>query len=161
MKKLVIFYSFEGNTRFIGEAIAKKVGAEILELKPKKEIRKFLKHFWGGGRVVRGEKPELLPFDKNPQDYDILFIGAPVWALTFAVPLNTFFSKVKLSGKKIALFCCHAGMKGKTLEKMEKSLAGNKILGKIDFIEPLKHQNEKEKNLQRLKTWLESVTASA
>ena len=38
MKKLVIFHSFEGNTRQIAETIANPVDADLLELKPKTEI---------------------------------------------------------------------------------------------------------------------------
>ncbi|MBI6872212.1 flavodoxin family protein [Clostridium aciditolerans] len=34
MKKLVVFYSFEGNTRYIAQSIAKAINADLLELKP-------------------------------------------------------------------------------------------------------------------------------
>ena len=34
MKKLVVYYSFEGNTKLISTAIANEIGADILELKP-------------------------------------------------------------------------------------------------------------------------------
>ena len=37
MKKLVIFYSLEGNTAFVAEAISEAIEAEIMELKPKKD----------------------------------------------------------------------------------------------------------------------------
>ena len=37
MKILVIFYSFEGNTKLIAENIAETINADILELKPRKE----------------------------------------------------------------------------------------------------------------------------
>jgi len=36
MKKLVIFYSFEGNSRLVIEEIAKEIWADTLELKLKK-----------------------------------------------------------------------------------------------------------------------------
>lgn len=35
MKNLVIFYSLEGNTKLISDAIVKKTKADVLELKPK------------------------------------------------------------------------------------------------------------------------------
>jgi len=38
MKTLVVYYSLEGNTKFIAETISKTVGADLLELKPIKDI---------------------------------------------------------------------------------------------------------------------------
>ena len=67
MKKLVIFYSLERNTAFVAEAIAEAIDAEILELKPKKDLnpKSFLRFFWGGMQVVFKIKPALMEFDKN------------------------------------------------------------------------------------------------
>lgn len=133
MKSLVVFFSLSGNTRFIAEAIAQAIGADSLELKPTKELRggNFMKHFWGGKQVVHKEKPELELLEKNAADYDQIVIGTPVWAFTFAPAVRTFFSQVKLAGKKIALFCCCDGMAGKTIENMKKELAGNELVGEI------------------------------
>jgi len=155
-KKLVVFYSFEGNNRLISKAISKEVKADLLELKPVKEIktRGFMKYFWGGKQVLMKEKPALKPLSKDPQKYDLIFIGTPVWALTFSPPLRSFFSKVKLKNKKIALFCCHEGHKGKTLEKMESELKGNKIVGKTDFIYPLE---DKLNNKRKAVSWAKSL----
>lgn len=141
MKNLIVFYSFEGNTRLIAEAIAEEAGADILELKPEKVMksRGFMKYFWGGKAAMMKEKPSLCPFDKNPMDYDFLFIGTPVWAFTYAPALKTFFSGYPVSGKKIALFCCHGGQKARTLEKMKAAVPGNEFVGEIDFRDPLKH----------------------
>jgi flavodoxin len=77
MKKLVIFYSLEGNTAFVAEAIAEAIDAEILELKPKKDLnpKSFFTFFWGGMQVVFKIKPALMELDKNIENYDILFIG--------------------------------------------------------------------------------------
>ena len=161
MKTLVIHYSLEGNTKFIAQKIAEGVGADILELKPKKETVKphsLSKYFWGGKQVMTKEKPELLPFGYDPQDYDLLFIGTPVWAWNFTPPLGTFFSQVKLTGKKIALFCSCGGAKNNTLENMEAELAGNKIVGKIDFKEPLK--NNQGECAEQAKRWAIEIISS-
>lgn len=140
----MIYYSLSGNTRFVAETIAKTVGADILELKPKLDLSKrgFMKYAWGGRQVIMKYKPELLDFDKDINDYDILFIGTPVWAFSFAPALRSFFAKIKIVNKKIAIFCCHGGIMGKTLENMKKYLSGNEILGEIDFKEPLKFNRD-------------------
>jgi len=154
MKKIVVYYSLEGNTKFVAQKIAEAIGADLLELKPKKEIVKphsLSKYFWGGKQVMMRERPELLPFVQNPQDYDVLFIGTPVWAWNYTPPINTFLADAKLTGKKIALFCSNGGAIGKTFENMEKELTGNKIVGKIDFKEPLK--NNPQECEEKVKRW--------
>lgn len=147
MKKLVVCYSLEGNTKFIAEIIAGALGADILELRPKKEISAngFMKYFWGGKQVFMKEKPELQPFSKNPAEYDEIIIGTPVWSFTFSAPINAFFSQAKLSGKKIALFCTHSGGMKKTLADMKKELEGNEFVGECDFVDVLKYKDENEK----------------
>lgn len=140
MKTLVVYYSLGGNTRLMAENIAEAVKADLLELKLKKEFKGkgFMKYFWGGKQVLMGEKPELKAFDKDPTDYEMIFIGTPVWATSYAPALATFFDKVKLKNKKIALFCCYRTSVGKTFKKMEEKLKGNEILGEVGFLEPLK-----------------------
>lgn len=157
LKKLVVYYSFEGNTRFIANTIAEVIDADILELRPKNEIKtkSFMKFLWGGRQVIMKEKPDLIPFDINLQEYDIIFIGTPVWAWSYAPPLNTFFSTIEIKNKKIALFCCHGGGKGKIFEKMKKRLSGNDFVGEIDFFEPLKR--DKEGNISKIKQWARNI----
>ena len=101
MKNLIVYYSFDGNTRLVAQAMAEATGADMLELKAlgQPKHRGFLKYFWGGRQVMMKEKPALLPLDKNLQDYDLLLIGTPVWAFSYAPALATFFLQSKLSGK--------------------------------------------------------------
>ena len=153
MKKAVIFYSYEGNTKFMAESIAKEIEADLIELKPKNEKKSkgFMKYFWGGRAVMRNIKPELLPLNKDIQEYDVLFIGTPVWAFSYAPALNSFLSENQFRGKKIGLFCCHGGGKGNVFKNMKEALAGNQILGEADFIEPLK--KETEIKIQKARDW--------
>jgi len=157
MKTLVIFYSFEGNTKLIAKNIAEAINADMLELKPTKEMksRGFMKYVWGVKAILMRAKPELFPIEKNLENYDVLFIGTPVWAGTYAPPLNTFFLTSPVLNKKIALFCCHGGGKGKIFNKMKKALEGNQILSEIDFCEPLKKNTDA--NIQRVRDWAEKL----
>ncbi len=144
MKKLVIYYSFEGNTEFIAKSVADECGADILELKPKKDIKTkgAIKYILGGAQATFKTKPELSPLEKNPDDYDVLFIGTPVWAWSFAPALNSFLSSSNIKGKKIALFCCSGGSSGKTMEDFKKALPGNEFLGESEYLNPL-HTDKK------------------
>ncbi|MTK13106.1 MAG: flavodoxin [Clostridiaceae bacterium] len=151
MKKLVVFYSFEGNTRYIAQSITKAINADLLELKPKKDVKSksFMKYLWGGKQVVLGQKPELERLDKDPNEYDFIIFGTPVWAFSYAPAFKTFFSQIKITKKKVALFCCNGGGKGKTFTNMREELKENDILGEIEFIDPIKGDEKKAEEAAR------------
>jgi len=160
MNKLVIFYSFEGSTKLVAESIAESIDADILRLKPKNEIKSkgFMRFIWAVKAAIMREKPELLPFDKSIEEYDVLFIGTPVWVWAYAAPLNTFLSKHAPSGKKIAVFCCHAGGKGKTLKNMKQALKDNTILGELDLSKPARRDTQA--SVQKATDWAQEIVRS-
>jgi len=151
MKKLVIFYSLDGSTKFIADIISEKTGADQLRLKPVKDIKNkgFMKIFWGGQQVISKKKPELEPFNKNPQDYDLIFIGTPVWAWTFTPTLRTFFGQAELKGKKVVLYNCHGGQPKDTLQKMKAELDGNEFIGEAEFLEMVEFSLDKLANISK------------
>ncbi|EDK32794.1 flavodoxin family protein [Clostridium kluyveri] len=152
-KILVVYYSLEGNTKLIAETISEKLSSDILEIKPKKDIDSHskMKYLIGGKQSVIKEKPELIPYDINVENYDILFIGTPVWAWTFAPAVRSFLESTNLKNKKIALFSCNGGANGKTFENMKDKLQGNEFLGQIEFKDPLK--NDREENVEKARKW--------
>jgi len=143
---LVVYYSFEGNTEFIAQAIAEATNGDILKIMPVKELasKGFFKFIWGGRQAVMKTKPELEPFSVNPLDYNTIFIGTPVWASTFSPPIRSFIDKAQLKGKKIAIFCSHDGGPKNTLDKMANTLNENKIIGEMEFLHPLKSDPEQK-----------------
>jgi len=161
MKKLVVFYSLDGNTRLIAEKIAETVSADILELKPVNEITRnnFLKIFAGGKQAILKAEPELMPFVVEPENYEIIFFGTPVWAWTYSPALRTYFRDHKPVGKKVALFYCHGGGPRNFLEKFEEAVEGNELLGSIEFKDPVK--NEKDKDSVRAIEWAEGILKKA
>ena len=158
-KTLIVYYSFEGNTRFISEEIQKVTGGDFLELKPVKEIESkgFSRFIWGGKQVMSGEAPPLHPLDKSVEDYDRIFIGTPVWAWSYAPAIESFFKEVFIKNKEVVLFCCSGGGPASTIEKMEKKLAGgeNQIIGTIKFRDPLRR--DPEVNKKKLQEWLATL----
>jgi flavodoxin len=161
MKTLVVYYSLEGNTELVVETAAEAAGADLLRIVPKesKAPRGLTRYIWGGRAALSGSKPELKPLQLNPEDYDTLIVGTPVWAWTFAPAMNTFFSMFDFTGKRVALFCCHGGQPGKTLEKMKKAMEGASFIGETDLRDPLKHQTEEQ--LEDLRHWVAGVLEKA
>lgn len=156
MKKLIVYYSLEGNTKFIAEKMAHGLGADILELKPEKEIDpgSFMKYLWGGKQVTMKETPKLKEYEINLADYDLIALGTPIWAFNFTPPIRTFLKENKIQGKKIILFCTHDGNKGKTFENLSAELSGNEILGEVAFFNVL---NNQEKSAAKLDEFIGSM----
>lgn len=159
LRILVVYYSFEGNTKLIAQSITDEIGSDILELDVVKPISNdTTKYVVGGKQVVLKEKPRLIPYDFKPENYDILFIGTPVWAWSYTPALRTFFAKNIIQNKKIALFSCNGGDNGKTFENIKKALQNNESLGEIQFYEPL--NTNKQKNIDLAKSWARKLVSS-
>ena len=72
-------------------------------------------------------KPELTD-NGNVKDYDIIFLGTPVWWYTMASPVKTFISNNDFSGKTIVPFCTHGGGgASSTYIDMQKLAKGAKV----------------------------------
>lgn len=157
MKKLVVFYSLEGHTKSIANIIAEELNCDLLELKPEKEIPKtgFKKFLWGGMSVVFKEKPMLKNKIPSLTEYDTIFIGTPIWAGTYAPPINTFISENEIKEKKVAFFACHGGGGAKKcFDKLEVVLKDNTIIGTIDFSDS--EDDEKQKRV-KVNEWLKNI----
>ncbi|MEA1883346.1 MAG: flavodoxin [Thermotogota bacterium] len=126
-KTLVLYYSYEGHTKKVAEVIAKELSTDIEGVKPIKEMKTkgFGKFLWGGSQVVMKKKPELKPMNVNPDDYDTIFVGTPVWAFTYAPPVKTILESGMLKNKKVAFFYTHEGGEGKTEENAKTVIENN------------------------------------
>jgi flavodoxin len=138
MKTAVVYYTLDGNCAIVAQEIKSKLNADLIRLQTQDEKKRSMigKLFWGGGMVFFGKKPPLKPYTFDPSAYELIIIGAPVWAGSPAPPILTFLSEAAITGKKIALFVCHGGGKGKSLEKFKAWLTGNDIIAEADFINP-------------------------
>ena len=157
MKTAVIFYSFEGSSALVAETIKSAANAETFEIKTTdtKKRTGFSKYFWGGGQAMRGIKPPILPLSVDPNAYDLIILGTPVWAGSPAPALLSFLDKTAIKGKKVAIYACHGGGMGKVFEKLEARLQGNTIAGKIDF----KNASNDTALKQKISEWLKSIGA--
>lgn len=129
MKSAIVYYSMSGNTQFAAKRIAEALAADLIPLVPKKAYPDsgFKKFFWGGKSALMGDKPALEPFAFDPDAYDLIVFGSPVWAGTFAPPLRTFLENYgnAMQGKRVAAFFCCSGGPGKVLEKFRTALAAH------------------------------------
>ena len=82
-KLLVLYYSETGTTKAVAEELQKQTGADIESIEA------------------------VEPYSGNFQiaDYDIIFLGYPIWFGTYANPIVTLVKENDFAGKKIVPFC--------------------------------------------------------
>lgn len=144
MSVLVVYYSFEGNTKYAAERIAEKLGADILQLKAENEPpRNILKFLVGGKSVLFGEKALLNRFSEDPAAYDAIVIGSPVWAGKVTPAIREFVLTHPFEGKKVGIFASSASGEAESmLSHLRTLLGGNEVVASVSLRNPLKNSEQ-------------------
>lgn len=145
MKIALVYYSLDGNTAFAAEKIGLRLEADIIRLKPVKEYptEKIAKYFWAGKSASFQESPKLMPYAFDINMYDVIILGTPIWAGTFAPPLRTFIRAQVWEGSKVALFaCCSGGGTEKCFQQLHHETRGSIKLPALRLIDPLRNPGE-------------------
>ena len=106
-KVLVLYYSQTSNTKAVATEIATKLTADIEEIVAVNPYDGDFQATIDRCIVEReqGTVTEIKPLAADIANYDVIFIGYPVWFGTYAPPIATFLANTDLSGKKIVPFC--------------------------------------------------------
>lgn len=106
-KKLVLYYSETGTTKTVAQELQKQLGADIESIEPVTPYSgNFQETIQRGQREMQsGETPELKPLKSKMADYDVIFIGYPIWFGTYANPIITLVKEQDFAGKIVVPFC--------------------------------------------------------
>lgn len=129
-KVLVVYYSATGHTKAVAEVIADETGADLFEVVPAElytdedldwtepDSRVSNEHDNPDDRAVELVADTV----ENWDEYDTVYIGAPIWWGIAAWPVDTFVKANDFSGKTVIPFMTAAssglGQSGELLAKM-------------------------------------------
>ena len=129
MKKLVAYFSASGVTAKVADMLADAVGADIHEIRPKVPYTKADLNWMdknSRSSIEMADKtirPEIAESNVKIDNYDVIFLGFPIWWYVAPTIINTFLESADFSGKKIVLFATSSGSKfGKTVEELKVSV---------------------------------------
>lgn len=106
-KALVAYFSYSGTTKRVAESLSEEIGADLFEIAPQTAYSNV---YWQSNiEIRRGSRPALSQTVPNMEEYDIVFIGYPVWFHATPAPINTFLESYDLTGKLIIPFCTSGG----------------------------------------------------
>lgn len=136
LKNLVAFFSASGVTAGVAEKLAKAAGADLYEIKPavpytKADLDWMNKQSRSSIEMSDlSSRPEISGRVDNMDEYDVIFVGFPIWWYVAPTIINTFLESYDLTGKTIILFATSGGSGfGKTGEKLADSCKGAVIKG--------------------------------
>ena len=157
MKNLVAYFSASGTTKQVANNLATAIGADVFEIVPK-QIYTTADLNWMDKKsrsslemADKNSRPQIKNELKNMAEYDVVFLGFPIWWYTAPRIINTFLESYNFSGKTIVLFATSGGSGlGNTAKDLKPSCdkSTNIISGKILNGRPSKAE---------LKAWAESL----
>ena len=100
-----------GSTEYLAEYIHNKVGGDIAKITPVRDYPESYNGTIDEAKEERdkNERPGFQKLDVNPEDYDVIFVGYPMWWYTLPMIMYTFFDTYDFSGKVIIPFNTHEG----------------------------------------------------
>lgn len=128
-KILLAYYSFSGNTKSVAEIIKEKLDCDVFEIETFKD---YPANYNDLVKLAKQEQenninPELKQHVENISEYDVIYLGTPVWWYTMSNPMKTFMLENDMSGKIVKPFCTHGGGGSSTTFVDMKNLAPKSI----------------------------------
>lgn len=134
-KTLVAYFSASGVTESVAKNLAEAAGADLYEIKPAvaytsadlnwmdKQARSTIEMH---DKVFR---PAMADTDANISEYEIIYLGFPIWWYVAPTIINTFLEAYDFDGKTIILFATSGGSGfGNTARELTGSCPGAKII---------------------------------
>ena len=115
MKTLIVYFSATGNTKAAAQKLAKEFNADLYEITP--EVPYSAADLDWRDKTSRStiemqdktSRPAIKGRCENIADYDVVWIGFPIWWYTAPTIVNTFIEAHDLSGKTLNVFATSGG----------------------------------------------------
>lgn len=126
MKKLVAYFSASGVTRATAERLAKAADADLFEIKPsvpytRSDLDWTNKQSRSSVEMANpNSRPAIAELFPDMKDYDVVFIGFPIWWYVAPTIVSTFIESYDFSDKILIPFATSGGSgMGNTVEVLK------------------------------------------
>ena len=134
-KSLVTYFSASGVTKKVAEKLAEAAGADLFEIKPEVAYTEADLNWMdkkSRSSIEMNDKsfrPAIAEKYNNMADYDVVYVGFPIWWYVAPTIINTFLESYDFAGKTIVLFATSGGSGfGKSAVSLRSSAPGAKIM---------------------------------
>ena len=145
MKKLFVYYSNSGNGDYVASIMQSK-GFNTLKIEMEKELPQsfFFKILVGGFSAMINEKAKVKNDLSILKNYDVIYVGTPIWNGKVSSPINTVMETLKTT--KFNLICYSGSGK---IKRLMRQIKNYNIENVISLIEPSKNKNDTIKILDK------------
>ena len=118
-----------GNTMKLAQLIAQKTGAELFEVAPAKKYPANYDECIDVAKREQNQKARpAIAQDKDISEYDVIFLGYPIWWGDIPMCMYTFIEAHDWAGKTVIPFCTHEGSgAGRTDSTLPRALKGASV----------------------------------
>ena len=135
-KVLVAYFSASGVTAKAAQKLAKAAGADLFEIVPEQVYTRADLNWQNKNSRSsvemndRGSRPAIKSKIENMEQYDVVFVGFPVWWYREPSIIDTFMESYDFSGKTVVPFCTSGGSGlGSTSSNLQALAKGAKVIG--------------------------------
>lgn len=104
-RALIAFHSRSGNTRRVAQALARRLDADLDEIRIVQPLKGALGYAMCAIEAIACLAPALRPASKDPAAYDLVVIGTPVWFWSLSSPVRSWLERHPMRKKRVAFFC--------------------------------------------------------
>lgn len=135
IRKLVAYFSASGVTAKVAEDLSEAIGADLYEIEPEVPYTKADLNWMDKKSRSTIEmndptsRPAISGKRDNMDEYDVVFVGFPIWWYVAPTIINSFLESYDLTGKTIIPFATSGGSDmGKTNERLAPSCKGARLM---------------------------------
>ena len=105
-KKLVLYFSETQTTQKVALALQKQLSLPDKAVEAIELVQPYTGNMQETmQRAQREKEPALKPLKAKIADYDIIFLGYPIWSGTYALPIASLLKQEDFAGKTVVPFC--------------------------------------------------------
>ena len=156
-ENLIVYFSDSGNTERVANTIQSLVGGDMARIEaiipyPKSDTDKT---YVAKREQESGARPEYEPLGVNVSDYDVIFLGYPIWWGDMPMVVYTFLENNDFNGKIIAPFATYGrtGL-GNSVNEIKRIAHGATVTECFRMRGAETRQNHSD----AIKAWLNKIT---
>jgi len=155
-KILVIYFSETGNTQKLAKLISDKVGGDFVRIETEKVYPEDYEKLVDDAKKEKdnNDRPKLKELNINLENYDIIFVGYPIWWYQMPMAMYTFFDNYDFANKTIIPFNTHEGSGSSgTYEDIQKLEPKAKVLEGL----PIRGGDMTSDQSNKVDNWLKNL----